>query len=49
MVKLFLCVTLLLIAAPAHAMHISEGILPLPWAASGTRWPCPSWLWASVG
>ncbi len=32
MVKLFLCITLLLIAAPAHAMHISEGILPLPWA-----------------
>lgn len=24
---------LLLAAAPAHAMHISEGILPLPWAA----------------
>lgn len=24
---------LLLIATPAHAMHISEGILPLPWAA----------------
>jgi cobalt/nickel transport system permease protein len=23
---------LLLAAAPAHAMHISEGILPLPWA-----------------
>ncbi|HEX5773495.1 MAG TPA: energy-coupling factor ABC transporter permease, partial [Geomobilimonas sp.] len=25
--------SLLLTAAPAHAMHISEGILPLPWAA----------------
>jgi cobalt/nickel transport system permease protein len=32
MLKFFLCITLLLIAAPAHAMHISEGILPLPWA-----------------
>jgi cobalt/nickel transport system permease protein len=32
MVKLFLCIALLFSAAPAHAMHISEGILPLPWA-----------------
>lgn len=33
--KRFLLMTLLLLfaAAPAHAMHISEGILPLPWAA----------------
>ncbi|RQW78073.1 MAG: energy-coupling factor ABC transporter permease, partial [Geobacter sp.] len=22
-----------LLATPAHAMHISEGILPFPWAA----------------
>jgi len=30
----FTLTTLLLaFAAPAHAMHISEGILPLPWAA----------------
>src|SRR5512138_1047432 len=30
----FILTTLLLVAAtPAHAMHISEGILPLPWAA----------------
>ena len=27
------CILLLLAATPAHAMHISEGILPLPWAA----------------
>ena len=33
MYKLFLTVLLLAIAVPAHAMHISEGILPLPWAA----------------
>ncbi|MRR54321.1 MAG: energy-coupling factor ABC transporter permease [Deltaproteobacteria bacterium] len=32
MTKLFICIALLLLAAPAHAMHISEGILPLPWA-----------------
>ncbi|MFH1021452.1 MAG: energy-coupling factor ABC transporter permease [Pseudomonadota bacterium] len=32
MVILLLCMTLLLVAAPAQAMHISEGILPLPWA-----------------
>jgi len=30
--KVLLCITLLLVAAPAYAMHISEGILPLPWA-----------------
>lgn len=31
----FLLLTVLLLCAPlpAHAMHISEGILPLPWAA----------------
>lgn len=34
MLKFALCATILLIAAPAHAMHISEGILPLPWAAA---------------
>lgn len=28
-----LIILFLLTAAPAHAMHISEGILPLPWAA----------------
>ncbi|MGA7828480.1 MAG: energy-coupling factor ABC transporter permease [Geobacteraceae bacterium] len=33
MTKLFLCIALLLLATPAYAMHISEGILPLPWAA----------------
>jgi cobalt/nickel transport system permease protein len=27
------CISLLLAATPAYAMHISEGILPLPWAA----------------
>lgn len=32
MLKLIVCVALLLLAAPAYAMHISEGILPLPWA-----------------
>lgn len=32
--KFFLCIILLLFAAPAHAMHISEGILPLPWAVA---------------
>lgn len=32
MMKVLLCITLLLVAAPAYAMHISEGILPLPWA-----------------
>lgn len=30
----FLITALLLVAAPAHAMHISEGILPLPWAVA---------------
>ncbi len=30
----FLMTAVLLIAAPAHAMHISEGILPLPWAVA---------------
>ena len=34
MVKLLVCAALLLPAAPAHAMHISEGILPLPWAVA---------------
>lgn len=34
MVKLLVCAALLLLAAPAHAMHISEGILPLPWAVA---------------
>ena len=34
MVKLLVCAVLLLLAAPAHAMHISEGILPLPWAVA---------------
>lgn len=33
MQRLFLTSILLAIATPAHAMHISEGILPLPWAA----------------
>jgi cobalt/nickel transport system permease protein len=33
MLKILLCIGLLLFALPAHAMHISEGILPLPWAA----------------
>ncbi len=32
MLKILLCTGLLLLANPAHAMHISEGILPLPWA-----------------
>jgi len=32
MLRLLLFLGLLLIAAPAQAMHISEGILPLPWA-----------------
>lgn len=32
-VSLCLCSGLLLFASPAHAMHISEGILPLRWAA----------------
>lgn len=31
--SLSLTLLLLAIASPAHAMHISEGILPLPWAA----------------
>ena len=30
--SLSLTLLLLAIASPAHAMHISEGILPLPWA-----------------
>jgi len=34
MFKFLLCTALLLFAAPAHAMHISEGILPLPWAVA---------------
>jgi len=34
MFKFLLCTALLLLAAPAHAMHISEGILPLPWAVA---------------
>jgi cobalt/nickel transport system permease protein len=33
MPRITLTILLLAIAAPAHAMHISEGILPLPWAA----------------
>lgn len=33
MKKYVIILLLLTIAAPAHAMHISEGILPLPWAA----------------
>jgi len=33
MKKVFTTLVLMLIAAPAHAMHISEGILPLGWAA----------------
>jgi cobalt/nickel transport system permease protein len=34
MFKFLLCTALLLLAVPAHAMHISEGILPLPWAVA---------------
>jgi cobalt/nickel transport system permease protein len=34
MMTLIIITGLLLFAAPAHAMHISEGILPLPWAAA---------------
>jgi len=30
--RYFIFATVVLMAAPAHAMHISEGILPLPWA-----------------
>ena len=33
MPRIILTIMLLAIAVPAHAMHISEGILPLPWAA----------------
>lgn len=33
MQRLLLTILLLSIAAPAHAMHISEGILPFNWAA----------------
>jgi len=33
MKKLLTLSLLLFLAVPAHAMHISEGILPLPWAA----------------
>ncbi len=33
MKKILLTLFSLLVATPAHAMHISEGILPLPWAA----------------
>ena len=31
--RFILIVFLLAIASPAHAMHIAEGLLPLPWAA----------------
>ena len=31
--RFLLIVFLLAIASPAHAMHIAEGLLPLPWAA----------------
>jgi len=34
MFRFLMCITLLLPAAPAHAMHIAEGILPLPWAVA---------------
>lgn len=30
--RYFIIVAVVLMASPAHAMHISEGILPLPWA-----------------
>jgi cobalt/nickel transport system permease protein len=33
MQKFLLIALLLSIASPAHAMHIAEGLLPLPWAA----------------
>jgi cobalt/nickel transport system permease protein len=33
MQRLLLTTCLLALATPAHAMHIAEGILPLPWAA----------------
>ncbi len=33
MKKLLLTSLLMFVATPAHAMHVSEGILPLPWAA----------------
>lgn len=33
MKKSVMILMFLAVAAPAHAMHISEGILPLPWAA----------------
>ena len=33
MPRIILTIMLLAIAVPVHAMHISEGILPLPWAA----------------
>lgn len=32
MLRIVLPILLLALASPAHAMHISEGILPLPWA-----------------
>lgn len=32
MPRTILTILLLTLASPAHAMHISEGILPLPWA-----------------
>jgi cobalt/nickel transport system permease protein len=32
MYRLLLTISLLALASPARAMHISEGILPLPWA-----------------
>lgn len=33
MKRFLIILSALFIATPAHAMHISEGILPLPWAA----------------
>src|SRR6266516_2451805 len=33
MKRFLLCTSILIHAIPAHAMHISEGILPLNWAA----------------
>ena len=34
MYRSILTIILLSIAVPAHAMHIAEGLLPLPWAAA---------------
>ena len=42
MVTLFVCIVLLLLAAPAHAMHISEGVLSGPVLAGG-------WALSAVG